>query len=64
MNGLIRKNLGPSVLKTKKIRSSEGELDKSVDLSLCGLALAQSQIDLFLDTLCGRNKRTDASFNQ
>ena len=29
----------------------KSKLDRSVDLSLCGLALAQSQMDLFLDAL-------------
>ena len=41
-----------------------GELDKIVDLSLGGLAPAQSQMDLFLDTLCAGNKQRAANFNQ
>ena len=48
-------------LKTPALHKSE--LDKSVDLSLCGLAPAQSQMDLFLDTLCLRNKQRAANFN-
>ena len=40
------------------------ELGKSVDLSLCGLAPAQSQMDLFLDTLCAREKQRAVKFNQ
>ena len=36
----------------------------SVDLSFCGLAPAQSQMDLFLDTLCARKKQGAANFNQ
>ena len=43
---------------------STKSLDKSVELSLCGLAPAQSQIDLFLDRLCARNKQRAANFNQ
>ena len=42
----------------------KSELDKSVDLSLCGLAPAQSQMGLSLDTLCARNKQRAAKFNQ
>ena len=42
----------------------KGELDKSVDLSLCGLAPAQSQMDLFLDTLYARNKQRAANFKE
>ena len=43
---------------------TKSELNKSVDLSLCGLAPARSQMDLFLDTLCARNKQMVANFNQ
>ena len=43
---------------------SKSELDKSVDLSLCGLATAQSEMDLFLEKLCARNKQRAANFNQ
>ena len=49
---------------SKDLHSRKSELDKSVDLSLCGLAPAQSQMDLFLDTLCARNKQGAANFNQ
>ena len=42
-------------------RMTKSELDKSVDLSLRCLAPAQSQMDLFLDTLCARNKRRGAN---
>ena len=42
----------------------KSELDKSVDLSLCSLAPAQSQMDLFSDALCPRNKQRAANFNQ
>ena len=42
----------------------KSELDKSVDLSLCSLPPAQSQMDLFLDTLCARNKQRAPNFNQ
>ena len=41
-----------------KCTSEKGLLNKSVDLSLCGLAPAQSQMDLFLDT------QRAANFNQ
>ena len=41
-----------------------GELDKSVDLLLCALVPAQSQMDLLLDTLCARNKQRAANFSQ
>ena len=51
-------------MKDQPIRSiGKSELDESVDLSLCGLAPAQSQMDLFLDTLCARNKQRAANFN-
>ena len=30
----------------------KSELEKRVDVSLCGLTPAQSQMDLFVDTLC------------
>ena len=43
---------------------TKSELDKSVDLSLWGLAPAQSQMDLFLITLCARNKQRATNFNQ
>ena len=43
---------------------TKSELDESVDPSLCGLAPTQSQMDLFLDTLCARNKQRAANFNQ
>ena len=33
---------------------TKSELDKSVSLTLWGLPPAQSQIDLFLDTLCAK----------
>ena len=52
------------LLGTGRLRSSKSELDKSVDLSLFGLAPVQSQMDLFLDTLCARNKQRAANFNQ
>ena len=42
----------------------KSELDKSVDLSLSGLAPAQSQEELFFDTLCARNKQWAANFNK
>ena len=42
----------------------KSELDKIVDLSLCGLAPAQSQMDLSLDILRARNKQRAANFNQ
>ena len=42
------------------LTSHKSELDKSADLSLCGLAPAQPQMDLFLDTLCAQK----ANFNQ
>ena len=37
---------------------------KSVDLSLCDLVPAHSQMDLFLDTLCARNEQRAANLNQ
>ena len=33
----------------------KSELNKSFDLSLCGLAPAKSQMDLCLNTFCARN---------
>ena len=52
-------------MKDQPIRSmGKSELDESVDLSLCGLAPAQSQMDLFLDTLCARNKEPPILTNQ
>ena len=36
----------------------------TVDLSLGGLAPAQSPMDLFLDTPCARNKQRADNFNQ
>ena len=36
---------------------TKSELDKSVSLTLCGLPLAQSQMDLFLDTLCAKTTK-------
>ena len=45
-------------------RETKSELEKSVDLSLCGLPPEQSQMDLFLDTLCARNKQRASCFNQ
>ena len=47
-----------------KLSVTKSGLDKSVGLSLCGLAPAQSQMDLFLDTLCARNKQRADNFNQ
>ena len=35
-----------------------------LDLSLCGLAPAQSQMHLLLDTLCVPNKQRATNFNQ
>ena len=46
------------------LSACRSELDKNVDLSLFGFAPAQSQIDLFLDTLCARNKQWTINFNQ
>ena len=43
---------------------NKSQLNKSVDLMLCGLAPAQSQMDLFLDTLCARNKQRAVNSNQ
>ena len=40
---------------------SKSELDKTVSLSICGLAPAQSKMDLFLDTLDARNKERAAT---
>ena len=40
----------------KILNDINSEIDKSFDLSLRGLAPAQSQMNLFLDTLCARNK--------
>ena len=42
----------------------KSELDKNVDLSFCGLAPALLQMDLFLGTLCARNKQRDTNFTQ
>ena len=42
----------------------KNEIDKSVDLSLCGLAPAQSQMDSFLYKLFVRNKQRAVNFNQ
>ena len=42
----------------------KSELDKSVDLSICGLAPAESQMDLFLNTLYSRNQTKGRHFNQ
>ena len=53
----------PSLMNSEK-NLTKSELDKSVDLSLCGLAPAQSQKDLFLGTLCVRNKQRATNFNQ
>ena len=46
------------------MQKNKSELYKAVDLSLCGLVPAQSQMDLFLDTLCARKKQWAANFNQ
>ena len=43
----------------RKLLSTKSELDKIVDL-----APAQSQMDLFLDILCARNKQRATNFNQ
>ena len=43
---------------------NKSELGKSVDLSLCSLTPAQSQIHLFLDTICVRYKQRATNFNQ
>ena len=37
----------------------KSELEKSVDLSLCGLAPAQPQMNLFLDTRCAQKSLTN-----
>ena len=42
------------------MQKKKSDLDKSADLSLCGLAPAQSQVNL----LCARNKQRAANFNQ
>ena len=47
---LVKCNVYLSV--PKSITESKSELNEGVDLSLCGLAPAKSQMDLFLDTLC------------
>ena len=46
------------------MQKNKSELDKTVDLSLCGLAPEKSQVNLFLDTLCARKKQRAANFNQ
>ena len=42
----------------------KSKLDKNVDLSLCGLAPAQSQMDIYLDTFCAWNKGPPILANQ
>ena len=64
MYNLISYLLNRSSLRTKTLTDGKSELDKNVDLSLCGLAPTQSQMHLFLDTLCARNKQRSAYFNQ
>ena len=54
----------PPQLQNHSLIAIKSALEKSVDLSLCGLAPTQSQRDLFLDTLCARNKQRATSFNQ
>ena len=43
---------------------SERELDKDASLSICGLASAQSQMDLLLDTLYARKQTKGRHLNQ
>ena len=53
-----------TILFTCQVNSWIYELDKSVSLSICGLAPAQSQMDLFLDTLYERKQTKGRHFNQ
>ena len=68
-NSFVRQNysifasISPK-LALRRPQSAMSELDKSVDLSLCDLSPAQSQMDLFLDTFCARNKQMAANFNE
>ena len=63
-NNSSKANYPSETDKSSAIRLDKSELDKNVDLSLCGLAPAQSQMDLFLDKLCTRNKQRSVNFNQ
>ena len=51
-NNSSKANYPSETDKSSVIRLGKSELDTNVDLSLCGLAPAQSQMDLFLDKLC------------
>ena len=48
-------SLGTKSVYQPSRNETKSELGKSVELSLCGLTPAQSQMDLFLDTRSARN---------